>query len=102
MLKRLNYKNRVVFLGGSALLLFYLIYQLAISETFNLRDKVKESELRLAMIEKAPLEIEKIKAKLAKFEESIGETMDTTYRNEPLLEFLSGICRKNQTSLADY
>jgi hypothetical protein len=102
MIKRLSYKNKIIFLGVAAILLFILIYQMAIAETLAAYSKLKMSENQLVMIEKAPEEIASIKAKLDKFATSVGGSMDTVYRNEPLLEFLSDVCKKNQTVLADY
>lgn len=102
MIKRLNYKNRIIFLGIAAVFLFFLIYQLAISETVMAHRKLKDAQKQLLLIEKAPEEIALIRTKLDKFDAAVGGDMDTVYRNEPLLEFLSFVCRKNQTILADY
>jgi hypothetical protein len=102
MLKKLNYKNKIIVLGLAALVLFYLIFKLAVSETIGLHSKLSDLETKMATIENAPKEIESIQAKLNNFASILGKSIDTTYRNEPFLEFLSVVCKENNTTLADY
>jgi hypothetical protein len=97
-----NYKNKLVLLGIAAIVLFFIIYKMAICETIAIRQKTIDYTEQLNSIQKAPQEIGRIKRKLDNFADIVGKTMDTTYRNEPLLEFLSQVCKTNQVTLSDY
>lgn len=101
-MKGINHKNKLILLGIGTCLLFYLIYSLAISETIALQKNAIESQIKLETITKAPQEIESIRKKMDAYAAKMGKTTDTTWHNEPFLEFVSETCKKNNAILNDY
>lgn len=103
MLQKLTYKKRVIYLIVVSILVYLFSYWIAISETVKIRKDLKQLEIKLEKLEKAPQSIAVLEKKLEDMNNKIGETPEGIPEfQKGLLDKISSYCAKNSLVLKNF
>lgn len=102
MKKQINWKQKNRLLLAGAVLLFWLIYVFAVSNTLELRNECRQLEIQNDSAAGAPQRLIRLRAELDELESMTGRNDTTSSVHEQLLGIVSAYCQENQLVLRDF
>lgn len=103
MLKNLSYKKKNKLLIAVALLIFYLVYALAIKKTIASYDEYNKAENQIELAINAPKMAAQLENQLLQMDSKIGKQNKNGQNTEQaLLELITNYCQNNHSILREF
>ncbi|MCE3229883.1 MAG: hypothetical protein K0S32_4434 [Bacteroidetes bacterium] len=94
MLDKLDYKKKSLLLFGGFILFLFLGYRFSFSDTFVIKDQIKEKEEKLSWLKEKEKELPALKAKMTEFERAYSKSDSSAVRDK-LTAYISEFAETN-------